>query len=81
MPEEGIGLGVDFGVAVNPEFLREGSAIEDFENENPPFTLIGQVDKRAGDVLAALYAHIHAPVFRTDPDTACMVKYASNAFL
>jgi GDP-mannose 6-dehydrogenase len=76
--ESGKRVGVDFGTTVNPEFLREGSAIEDFEN--PPFTLIGQVDKRAGDVLAALYAHIHAPVFRTTPDTACMVKYASNAF-
>lgn len=76
--ESGKRVGVDFGVAVNPEFLREGSAIEDFENS--PFTLIGQVDKRAGDVLAALYADIPAPVFRTAPDTACMVKYASNAF-
>lgn len=76
--ESGKRVGVDFGATVNPEFLREGNAIEDFEN--PPFTLIGQVDKRAGDVLAALYAHIHAPVFRTGPGTACMVKYASNAF-
>jgi GDP-mannose 6-dehydrogenase len=76
--ESGKRVGVDFGAAVNPEFLREGSAIEDFVN--PPFTLIGQVDKRAGDVLAALYAHISSPVFRTGPDAACMVKYASNAF-
>jgi GDP-mannose 6-dehydrogenase len=70
--------GRDIGVAVNPEFLREGSAIDDFEN--PPFTLIGQMDERGGDVLEELYASIPAPVFRTDPDTACMVKYASNAF-
>ena len=70
--------GRDFGVAVNPEFLREGSSIDDFKN--PPFTLIGQMDERAGDVLESLYASISAPVFRTDPDTACMVKYASNAF-
>lgn len=76
--ESGKRVGADFGVAVNPEFLREGSAIEDFRN--PPFTVVGQVDKRAGDVLAALYADVAAPVFRTDPDTACMVKYASNAF-
>ena len=78
MEESGKRVGVDFGVAVNPEFLREGKAIEDFES--PPFTLIGQVDERAGDVLAALYAKVPAPIFRTDPDTACMVKYASNAF-
>jgi GDP-mannose 6-dehydrogenase len=76
--ESGKRVDADFGVAVNPEFLREGNAIDDFRD--PPFTLIGQVDKRAGDVVAALYSNIHAPVFRTDPDTACMVKYASNAF-
>jgi len=76
--ESGKRVGADFGVAVNPEFLREGSAIEDFRN--PPFTIVGQVDKRAGDVLAALYANISAPIFCTDPDTACLVKYASNAF-
>jgi len=76
--ESGKRVGAEFGAAVSPEFLREGSAIEDFRN--PPFTLIGEVDKRAGDVLAAVYASIPAPVFRTDPETACMVKYASNAF-
>lgn len=76
--ESGKRLGADFGAAVNPEFLREGSAIEDFRN--PPLTLIGEVDQRSGDVLADLYASIPAPVFRTDPDTACLVKYASNAF-
>jgi len=76
--ESGKRLGTAFGAATNPEFLREGSAIEDFRH--PPFTLIGEVDRRAGEVLAALYASIPAPVFRTDPDTACMVKYTSNAF-
>lgn len=76
--ESGREEGRDFGTAINPEFLREGSAIHDFRN--PPFTLIGQTDQRAGDVLAELYAGLSAPVFRTDPDTACMVKYASNAF-
>lgn len=76
--ESGKQVGAEFGAAVSPEFLREGSAIEDFRN--PPFTLIGEVDERAGDVLAALYASIPAPVFRTSPETACMIKYASNAF-
>ena len=70
--------GPDFGVVANPEFLRESSAIKDFDN--PPFTLIGQLDARAGDTVAALYEGIPAPVYRTDPDTACMVKYASNAY-
>ncbi|MHB1295055.1 MAG: UDP-glucose dehydrogenase family protein [Anaerolineae bacterium] len=76
--ESGKAEGVDYGLASNPEFLREGSAIADFAN--PPFTLIGETDKRSGDVLSELYGHIDAPVIRTNPDTACMVKYASNAF-
>jgi GDP-mannose 6-dehydrogenase len=76
--ESGKQAGKDFGTAINPEFLREGSAIDDFKN--PPFTLIGTRDERAGVVLNELYASISAPVFRTDPDTACMVKYACNAF-
>ena len=76
--ESGKRAGADFGVAVNPEFLREGSGIVDFRT--PPFTLIGQMDERAGDVVASVYTGISAPIFRTDPDTACMVKYASNAF-
>lgn len=76
--ESGKRIGEDIGVAVNPEFLREGSAIYDFKN--PPFTVIGQLDKDSGDAVASLYEGSPSPVFRTDPDTACMVKYASNAF-
>jgi GDP-mannose 6-dehydrogenase len=71
-------VGENFGVASNPEFLREGSAIEDFNH--PPFTIIGSVDKRVGVMLEQLYRDIPAPIFRTDPNTACMVKYACNAF-
>ncbi len=70
--------GVDFGVTVNPEFLREGSAIEDFIN--PPYTLIGTEDEKSGQVLAHLYDNIDAPLYFSDPDTANMVKYACNAF-
>lgn len=71
-------MGDAFGVCVNPEFLREGSAIQDFEN--PPFTLVGELDPRAGDVLLSAYAHLHAPIHRLLPDQASMVKYASNNF-
>jgi GDP-mannose 6-dehydrogenase len=74
----GRSVGVDVGVCVNPEFLREGSAIDDFER--PPFTLIGETEHRAGDVLASLYSHVDAPVHRVLPDEASMVKYASNIF-
>jgi GDP-mannose 6-dehydrogenase len=70
--------GEDFGVAVHPEFLREGSAIFDFNH--PPFILIGEMDERAGDLLAELYYRAGARIIRTDPDSACLVKYASNAF-
>jgi GDP-mannose 6-dehydrogenase len=70
--------GQDFGVCVNPEFLREGSAIRDFEK--PPFTLVGATDARAADVLLSLYSHLEAPVHRVRPDEASMVKYASNNF-
>lgn len=76
--ESGKQAGVDFGVASNPEFMRESSAINDFKT--PPFTIIGEIDKRAGDMLEELYRDVPAPIFRTDPDTACMVKYACNAF-
>ena len=70
--------GEELGVCVNPEFLREGSAIRDFER--PAFTLIGETDARAGDQLALAYAHLDAPVYRVAADEASMVKYASNMF-
>jgi GDP-mannose 6-dehydrogenase len=70
--------GMDFGMAVNPEFLREGSAVADFMS--PPFTLIGEQSERAGDLVAQLYEPLTAPVVHMAPDAASMVKYASNAF-
>ncbi len=70
--------GVDFGFCVNPEFLREGSAISDFDN--PPFTVIGEFNERSGEQAAALYADINAPLFRVPLGVGEMVKYASNAF-
>lgn len=71
-------VGDSIGLCVNPEFLREGSAIVDFNH--PPFTLIGETDVQAGDVLLSAYRHIDAPVHRVLPDEASMVKYASNMF-
>jgi GDP-mannose 6-dehydrogenase len=71
-------VGSNLGVCVNPEFLREGSAIADFRS--PPFTLIGESDTVAGDVLLGAYSHLDAPVRRMTFDEASMVKYASNAF-
>ena len=71
-------VGAGIGLCVNPEFLREGSAIRDFQS--PPFTIIGETDSRAGDLLLHAYAHLQAPVYRLAPDEASMVKYASNAY-
>jgi GDP-mannose 6-dehydrogenase len=70
--------GTDFGFCINPEFLREGSAIADFDN--PPYTVIGQLDGRSGDVLAHLYRSVDAPIYCVPLGVAEMVKYASNAF-
>ncbi|MCB2224300.1 MAG: nucleotide sugar dehydrogenase [Actinobacteria bacterium] len=70
--------GEDFGVAVNPEFLREGDAVRDFTD--PPFTLIGEGDPRAGETVAAVYEGIGAPLVRTGVRVAEAVKYASNIF-
>ncbi|MGQ0735469.1 MAG: nucleotide sugar dehydrogenase, partial [Acidobacteriota bacterium] len=71
-------VGSSLGVCVNPEFLREGSAIRDFQT--PPFTVIGESHPAAGDVLQRAYAHLQAPVHRLPLDEACLIKYASNAF-
>jgi GDP-mannose 6-dehydrogenase len=70
--------GTDFGVCHNPEFLREGSAVKDFHN--PPKTVIGELDQTSGDMLAALYQKIDAPLIRTDLQTAEMVKYVDNSW-
>ncbi len=71
--------GEDFGITVNPEFLREGRAIEDFLN--PDRIVIGELDKDGGDVLCQLYRDFNAPVLKVDLKTAEMIKYASNVFL
>jgi GDP-mannose 6-dehydrogenase len=70
--------GADFGVCNNPEFLREGSAVKDFNA--PPKTVIGQVDRESGDMLASLYSKLDAPFIRTDLETAEMVKYVDNSW-
>jgi len=70
--------GTDFGVCANPEFLREGCAINDYVH--PSFVLIGELDQRSGDTAQAMYKSLSAPVIRTTIQNAQMVKYASNAF-
>jgi len=70
--------GEHFGIASNPEFLREGSAIKDFQN--PPFTLVGSSDPRAIEVLRELYAPVGAEFIAVDTRVAEMLKYVNNSF-
>ena len=70
--------GTDFGVCNNPEFLREGSAVKDFRS--PPKTVIGELDQASGDILAAIYKKLEAPLIRTNLETAEMVKYVDNSW-
>ena len=70
--------GRDFGVCINPEFLREGSSLKDFYA--PPFTLIGADDEQTATAVRKLYSNIEAPVFVTPVKTAEMVKYVCNCF-
>ncbi len=70
--------GRDFGVCMNPEFMREGTSVHDYYN--PPFTIIGELDRNSGDVVAKLYNNVDAPIIKTAIKTAEMIKYASNAF-
>jgi GDP-mannose 6-dehydrogenase len=70
--------GTDFGVCINPEFLREGTAVYDYFN--PPKTVIGEFNRASGDLLASLYEHLDAPFIRTDIETSEMVKYVDNCW-
>lgn len=75
--------GVDFGLCANPEFLREGSAVEDALR--PDRIVIGYVDRESGERLLALYREFYGPglpsIIMTDSVNAELIKYASNAFL
>jgi GDP-mannose 6-dehydrogenase len=70
--------GVDFGICNNPEFLRESTAVYDFNN--PPKTVIGTLDNKSGDMLVSIYDGIEAPMIVTEVETAEMVKYADNVW-
>ena len=70
--------GKHFGVAINPEFLREGTAVYDYRN--PPKTVIGCSDDATADVVSSLYSHLPAVLIKTDLRTAEMVKYVDNVW-
>ena len=79
LQKSGRKAGNDFGVCMSPEFLREGKAVYDFMN--PARIIIGEYDKRSGDILSNLYRSFNAPIMRTHLKTAETIKLASNAFL
>ena len=70
--------GTGFGVSVNPEFLREGTAIHDFRH--PPLTLVGHNYTSDAEPTKALYGRVDAPIETTTIRTAEMMKYASNTW-
>jgi GDP-mannose 6-dehydrogenase len=74
----GMIVGQHIGVCNNPEFLREGTAVYDYYN--PPKTVIGETDTKAGDIIASIYNHLDAPLIRTRVEVSEMVKYADNVW-
>ncbi len=70
--------GVDFSVCFQPEFLREGSSIRDYDN--PPFTVVGADDDRIAGALRELFGHLPGEFVHTSIETAECLKYACNAF-
>lgn len=76
--ESGKVAGEDFGLAMNPEFLREGTAIADFYS--PPYHIIGQLDARSGSTTASLYSAVEATCYHVPLEEAEITKVVNNAF-
>jgi len=72
-------VGDGWGLCMNPEFLREGKAVEDFRS--PDRVVIGATDKKAADVFLEMYSSFNCPRLITSPRTAEMIKYVSNSLL
>jgi GDP-mannose 6-dehydrogenase len=70
--------GKDFGICFHPEFLREGTAIYDYDH--PPKTVVGAFDERSASIVGELYAAHTAPLLLTDLPTAEMLKYVDNCW-
>ena len=70
--------GKDFYVLSNPEFLREGTAVEDYFN--PPFILIGSNNNQATEIIKSIYQDINAEILVTDLKVAEILKYVNNSF-
>ncbi|MFQ5786368.1 MAG: nucleotide sugar dehydrogenase [Thermodesulfobacteriota bacterium] len=70
--------GKDFGICMVPEFLREGSSVDDFFH--PPKSVIGELDIQSGEAVVEIFKRIEAPIVRTRIKIAEMLKYADNSF-
>ena len=73
--------GVNFGVCMNPEFLKEGSAVNDFLFPKDQGIVVGELNTESGDALVALYSDFDSAILRTSLSSAEMIKYARNAYL
>lgn len=69
---------IDFDVCFNPEFLREGSSVDDFYN--PPFTVVGQQSEAAGEIVRRIFSFLPMPLETTTIRTAEMLKYVCNTY-
>jgi GDP-mannose 6-dehydrogenase len=74
----GLTVGKDINVVFHPEFLREGTAVDDFDN--PPKIVVGEAEAGAGELLFSIYEKYEAPHFRLELTEAEMVKYSDNLF-
>ena len=72
-------VGKDFGLCMNPEFLRQGQAVHD--SLNPDRVIIGEYDKKSGDVLEQIYKDYDCPKMRCEIKAAELIKYAANSLL
>jgi len=73
--------GVDFGVCMNPEFLREGRAVNDFMFPKGAGIVIGEFDQKSGDLISKIYEEFDGEILRTSIRAAEMIKYARNSYL
>jgi GDP-mannose 6-dehydrogenase len=69
---------VDFGFGSNPEFLREGTAVHDFQH--PPYTIAGTTSEKVADSIREMYATVEGAVYILKPEESEMIKYANNNF-
>ncbi len=77
--QDNVNKGVEFDIASNPEFLREGSAVDDFMK--PDRIVIGVETEKAKQILTELYQPLEVPIIVTDIQSAELIKHASNSFL